>query len=629
MYTPISVDLKSIPYQREDGGSLYYRETNSIQNPYWTVENALTGQSVDRFFGNASLNYKISDHVNIAYRYGLDIYNENTFYGQQKGGVSGNTLGIYRTQSIRNSVTDHNLSINFNKDLSKNLNLKLIGGFNSNSIYFKRDGIESTNQIAYGTLKHWNFTNASSTNSFNGIDFQTETKNNVLGVYADLSLGYKDYLYFNASARNDWTSTLETDNNSLLYPSTSISFIPTSAFDGLKSDGKGLNYLKLRAGYGSSAGFPDVYSTRNTLSLTGRAFIDNEGNVISSNTTSNFLGNPDLKPESISEIEFGIDARLLNNRVGINASVFKKKTTDLITNKNIDPATGYTSTTINGGDMQVKGLELDLDLHLVKSFSEGFNWRTNINFYADESLVTRLPDGIEQIIIGNSFSEDAKNAAIVGEPFGVFIGDKIETDDTGNRIINASEGSYVVNTEDVVIGDPNPDWTATLDNNFTYKGFSFGATLGYRHGGDIFSKTAVTLLSRGIIDFPFDRLGSYVLPGVNPDGNVNTTQIGATDIAFSNWLGVDELEIWDGTTIRISDVRIGYALSAKMLEKTPFSALSFTLTGSNLWYKAVNFPKGVNFDTNVLSSGVGNNIGMDYFSGPSSKRYGFSIKAQF
>lgn len=634
MYTPRSVDLTNIPFTRADGGSLYYRETNSIQNPYWTVANSKTGQNVDRFFGNASLMYALNDNLNISYRYGLDIYNENSFYGQNKGGIDGNQLGIYRTQKIRNSIADHNLSINYDKDLSENLNLKLVGGFNSNSVRFERDGVESTGQIAAGVLKHWNFTTPSTSNSFNGINFQRLTQNNTLGFYGDVSLGYKDYLYVNASARNDWTSTLESANNSLLYPSASISFIPTNAFEWLRSDGYGLNDLKIRAGYGSSAGFPNVYSTRNTLELTGRAFIDESGNVVSSNTTADRLGNPALEPETVTEIELGIDARLLNNRVGVNASVFKKKTKDLITRKDLDPSTGFADTFLNGGDLEIKGIEVGLDLHIIKSMDNGFNWRTNVNFYADESLITRLPEGIDQIIIGNFFNADAKNAAIVGQPYGILIGDKIQRDPEGNKVITASTGAYVVDPEDVVIGDPNPDWTTSLDNDFTYKGVSFGVTLDYRHGGDIFSKTSATLLNRGIIDFPYDRLGSYVLPGVNAtaDPNVfvpNTTQIGATDIAFSNWLGTDELEIWDGTTVRLRDVRLGYALSSKMLEQTPFASLSFTLTGSNLWYRAVNFPKGVNFDTNTLANGVGNNIGLEYFSGPSSKRYGFSIKATF
>lgn len=631
MYTPISVNLQGIPFERADGGSLYYRETNSIQNPYWTVKNAKTGQVVDRYSTNLNLSYELSENTTLSYRYGLDTYNENSFYGQNKGGIDGNPLGIYRTQYIRNSISDHNISLNYDKDLTSDLNLKTIVGFTSNSITFERDGLESSKQIAFGVLKHWNFTEVASTNNVGttALNIQRYTSENTLGAYLDATLGYKDYIYLNGSVRNDWTSTLETNNNSLLYPSGSLSFIATNAFEGIKSDGNGLNYLKLRVGYGSSAGFPDVYSTRNTLALSGRSFVDEGGNVISSNTTSNVLGNPNLKPERVSEIEAGIDSRFLNNRVGLNVSVFKKKTTDLITDKDLDPSTGYTFTTLNGGDMEVKGIEADLDMHIIQNFDNGFNWRTTINFYADESLITRLPDGIDKIIIGNFSSADPKNTALVGEPFGVFTGDRIKTDDQGNRIITKSNGNYDVDPEDVVIGDPNPDWISSLDNTFSYKGFTLSASLSYRHGGDIFSRTASTLLNRGSIEFPFDRLGTYVLPGVNPDGGVNATQIGATDIAFSNWLGIDELEIWDGTTIRLADVSLGYSLSSESLKGSPLSSLSFTLSGSNLWYRAVNFPKGVNFDTNTLSAGVGNNIGIDYLAGPSSKRYGFSVKATF
>ncbi|MCW5516781.1 SusC/RagA family TonB-linked outer membrane protein [Muriicola sp. Z0-33] len=630
MYTPRSVDLSGIPFERiTDGGNLYYRESNSIQNPRWTVKNSKTGQKVDRFFGNFNMTYQLSDNLNANYRYGIDIYNESSFYGQNAGGPDGNALGLYRTQSIRNAIKDHNFTLNYDKDLTDDLNLKVIVGANANSVLFERDGLESNRQIVFGVLKHWNFTDVSSTNSFNEINFQRTAKNNTVGFFGDITLGYKNYLYLNGAVRRDWTSTLESDNNAITYPSASVSFIATNAFEQIRSDKWGLNDLKIRFGYGSSAGFPDVYSTRNTLSLSGRSFVKEDGSVVSANTTSDILGNPALKPETVSELELGIDARLLDRRLGINASIFKRKTEDLITNKDLDPSTGFTNSTLNGGDLEVKGVEVDLDVDVFRSQTRGFAWNTNINFYADESLVTRLPEGIDQIIIGNFFNADAKNAAIVGKPFGVLIGDAVRRDADGNKIITTSNGFYDFDPDDTVIGDPNPDWTSSLTNTFKFKGFSLSALLSYRHGGDIYSKTAVTLLSRGVIDFPFDRLGSFVLPGVGADGSPNTTQIGASDIAFENWLGGDEFEIWDGSTLRLAEVSVGYELSSKALEKTPFTSMSFKVSGSNLWYKAFNFPDGTNIDTNTLANGVGNNIGLEYFSGPSSRRYGFSVKASF
>ena len=627
MYTPRSVDLMGMPYQRADGGSLYYRTSNSIQNPRWTVDNSKVRNKTNRFFGSANLKYDITDDINVVYRYGIDTFTEGQQYGQNKGGVDGNRLGIYRTTNITNMIVDHNVSANFKQQFTELIGLTAVVGFNSNSVSYSQDGIESNKQIAFGTLKHWNFEDASATNSFNGNNLQYENKVNTYGVFADLTLSYDDYLYVNGSVRNDWTSTLEESNNTILYPSGSLSFIASNFFEELDS-ATFLDYLKLRLGYGSSAGFPSAYSTRNTLSLTGRAFVSPGGALSSSNTTSNFLGNPNLKPELVSEFEIGMDTRMFNNRVGINLSYFNKKTKDLITNKDLDPSTGFTRTTLNGGDLEVQGVELDLDLSLIQQF-DGLSWNANINFYADESLVTSLPEGIDQIIIGNYFNADAKNAAIEGQPFGVLIGDKIRRDDAGNKVINAATGNYIIDPQDVVIGDPNPDFLLNFDNTFKFKNFKLNVGMGYRHGGDIFSKQAVTLLSRGIIDFPFDRLGTYILPGVNVDGSPNTTQIGATDIAFSNWLGTDELEVWDGTTIRLREISLGYDFKGALLDKLPFSSLNIAVSGTNLWYKAVNFPEGVNFDTNTLSTGVGNNIGIEYFSGPSSKRYGFTINASF
>jgi outer membrane receptor protein involved in Fe transport len=231
---------------------------------------------------------------------------------------------------MRNVIKDHNLTVNYSRELSSELELRTILGFNSNSVSFERDGLESSKQIAYGTFKHWNFLESSSRNSFTDTNLQRETTNNVFGVFADLTLSYNDYLFLNGSVRKDWTSTLEEGNNSLLYPSGSLSFIASNMFEEIK-DSKVFNYLKVRFGYGSSAGFPNTYRTRNTLSLTGRAFIDGKGDLYSSNTTSNRLGNPNLTPELVSEIEFGIDTRLFSDKVGLNVSYFKKKTKDLIT----------------------------------------------------------------------------------------------------------------------------------------------------------------------------------------------------------------------------------------------------------------------------------------------------------
>ena len=121
-----------IPYQRQDGGSLYYRETNGIQHPLWTVENNLAGQKTTNVFSSFSTLYDVTDNLSLAYRFGFNTYSENGFYAMNKGGIDGNPLGLLRTTNIVASNYDHNFSINYDKDLNDKLNLKAIVGFNSN-----------------------------------------------------------------------------------------------------------------------------------------------------------------------------------------------------------------------------------------------------------------------------------------------------------------------------------------------------------------------------------------------------------------------------------------------------------------------------------------------------------------
>ncbi len=628
-YTPRNVDLINIPFQRADGGSLYYRETNGIQHPLWTVENVKTGQKTTNIFSSFSTVYSVNDNLSLAYRFGFNTYTENGFYAQNRGGIDGNPLGLLRTTSIVNTILDHNFSINYDKDLSDKFNFKGILGFNSNRIEFDRDGVESTNQVVFGILRHFNFTQQSTTNSFSNLPLQSQSRESTYGVFGDLTLGYEDYLYLNVQGRNDWTSTLETDNNTVFYPSASLSFIPTSAIDGLQS--KALNYLKLRLGYGSSAGFPPTYSTRTTLSLNGNLFVDGDGNNLSGNDTSFQLGNADLVPELVTEFEAGIDAKLWDNRIGLNTSVFKRKTTDLITLRELPPSEGFTQQYINAGTLENEGIEVGLTYDMFRN-PDGFNLDFGLTFYADEPVITELPDGVNNITIGGPTTvADARNAAVEGQPYGVFLGSKVETDDAGNLLVG-DDGIYIASASiDNVIGDPNADYTANLRTNIGYKNLRLSVDLAYRQGGDIYSRTVSTLQNRGVIEFPFSREGTYILPGVNQNsGQPNNVQVNATDIAFDAWLfGPANFKIYDGTMLRLNEVSLSYDFSDKMLNGTPFSNINVTLLGSNLWYRAFNTPKDANFDPNVNSAGVSNAQGLDFFSGPSAARYGFSLKFEF
>ncbi|MEN1785312.1 MAG: SusC/RagA family TonB-linked outer membrane protein [Bacteroidota bacterium] len=633
LYTPRSVDLTNLPFQAADGRSVYYRSGNDIQNPYWTVANAKTAQETDRFIGNTSITYEINNWMNLTYRLGLDTYSEFNFYGQNKGGVDGVPLGVLRTTTVRNSIWNHDLILTAEKSFSEDLNLNIIAGANSRRDEYAQDGIESQGQLVFGVLEHYNFTTPSAVNSLvrtGNPNLNQNFEENLVGVYLDLTLSYKDILFLNAVGRNDWSSTLEQENNSLFYPGASVSFIPTSAFEGIQGDG--LNYLKFRFGYGSSAGFPTPFSTRSVLGLNSRNLVDLNGNVISANSVDNELGNRDLKPERVQEFELGLDSRLFN-RLNLNVSLFQKTTTDLITDRALDSSTGFQTTTVNIGEIQSEGIEIDFDLDVLKAQKNGIGVNLAGNFSAIETTVTDLADGTNNILLTDGVSGDASNYAVEGRPFGVLLGSTIQRDNEGNRLVNDA-GRYLFDPTISEIGDPNPDWTAALIPTITFKNFTLSANLQYRHGGDIYSITTAALLGRGVVDFddPIDRESQYVLPGVKAsDGTPNDVAISSTEYGFNTFFSgnINEINVFDGTTIRLQEASLGYSVPKKLLERTPLGNLSFTISGQNLWYDAVNFPDNVRYDTNSSSTGVGNGQGLDFITGPSARRYGFTVRATF
>jgi TonB-linked SusC/RagA family outer membrane protein len=340
LYTPRHVDLFGLPFQSVDGRSIYYRSGNDIQNPRWTLRNAKTASSTNRLFGNVNVKYNFNENNFLNFRTTLDTYSENTSNSQNRGGVLGNVTGFHNTSQNTSFVFDNNLSYNGQWDINDKNNLTYIVGATTRHNSYETFYQSSTDQLVFGVLNHFNFVNQ--------VARQSRFTDNTIGAYLDATYGYDGYLFGNVSLRNDWTSTLETENNSILYFGASASFVPTLAFPSIKGDI--LNYMKFRIGYGQSAGFPTVYSTRNTLGLTPRGF-DSNGNIILFNTVSNRLGNPDLKPERVGELELGIDSRLFKSRLGLNVSLFNKKTQDLISDRNLDPSSGYTVTRINSGEL--------------------------------------------------------------------------------------------------------------------------------------------------------------------------------------------------------------------------------------------------------------------------------------
>ena len=626
-FTPRSIDIQGLPFEDPvTGGSVYYRQDNTIQHPLWTVANAESQQETNRVFGQASIQYDINDNLNIIYRAGLDIYSENNIQSQNRGGINSNSgdirlaSGVYETWNNTNTIWDHNIVLNGDYDITEKVGSTFNLGATSRREIFDQNGVASDGQQVFGVLRHFNFLNQN--------EIQNFVERNLVGVYGQLDIDYDNQVYLTLAGRNDWVSNFAPDNRAQFYPSASLSWIPTTTFDAIKSENV-LNYLKFRAGLGVSANFESSsYPVANTLILDTQDANDNSGTNIVSNTTGNRLGNPDLKPETLEEFEIGIESRWWNNRITLDASAYTRTTNDLILNRPLDATSGFTFTDTNIGEIKSEGIEVDLSVDWFQAKKEdGFSWTTSANFTTYETTVEDLGVDTDQIVY--SGFGNLGNAAIEGEPLGVFFGSRVQRDTNGNLVVGG-DGNYVQDPTDGIIGDPNPEWTGNIINTLSYKNFTLSFQFNYQQGGDVYSSTIATLLGRGLITETLNREDTYILPGVDQNGNVNNLQINNSTFWFSNILfGPSELQVYDATTLRLQEASLSYRLPSKWLDRTPFGSLVFTVSGQNLWFRAFNTPKGANFDPNTSGLGVGNGFGFDFINGPSSRRYGMSIKASF
>lgn len=621
LFTPRSVDLGGLPFENPvDKSSTYYRGGNDIINPNWLVKNFQNTSDVKRFFNSTSLNYDVNDNFSVTYRLGLDTYSETQEKRYNRGAGSGNAniqTGLYSTANIVNTIWNQDLILNWKKEFSEKFGMSALLGGNSRYDTFNRFGIESVNQLAYGLFNHSNFTSSNPA----GLNYIQEQRR--MGIYANLTFDYSNYLYLNVSARNDWTSTVEKENRRILYPGVSVSFIPSTAFDWNSST---INDLKLRLGYGTSAGFPNPYSTRNTLAQNPIAF--DRGGLTQTHSVSNALGNPNLRPELQEELEFGVEAVMFNNKLRFDLSLYEKNTNDLITRAPIDPSTGFTSTAINVGKIRTRGVELQANITPVSTAS-GFTWNSIVNFGLYRSVTMSLGDGLEEIVVAGFTT--LGNFAIPGEPFNVIKGIGFARDEQTGLPIILSNGLQKQDPELKILGDPNPRWTGSWINTFSYKGFTLNAMLEYRHKGAIFSNTVTGTLARGVtLDPVIDREMTFIMPGVKEDGTPNDIQISASDYFFGGYhLGADEANVFDGSMIRLRELSLGYELPTSLMAKTPFKRASIAVSGSNLWFRALNFPPNMNYDVDVLGTGVGNGLGFDFVTGPSSRRFGGTVTLAF
>lgn len=613
LYIPRNIDITTLPYEHpQTGASIYYR---SSENPLWVINNTGKYDDIVRIFGSINVNYELSDKWSLSYRVGIDNNQQDEFDYSNKGGFDDNEFGFLELDYDKRVTIDQSVILSLNNvELGENIGLEAQIGVNSKYLKGKSINSFSVDQNVFDFFRPSNFNVTSAGYS--------EYNENLAGLFAQAEFSYDDFLYVTLSGRNDWGSTVEQENRTIFYPGASFSFIPTSAFD-IRSDG--LNYLKIRAAYGTSSGYPSRFKTRSILETNPRRFVTVDGQIIITNSTDEEFANPNLKPELHKEFEFGIEGSFWNSRITLEASVFKRISENQILEAERPPSTGYTETLINAGRIDTKGLEIDLGIDVLKA--KDFMWNMRNIFTKYDSEVIDLPQN--EISLGNS------RFAIEGEPLGILKGSYVMRDDEGNILINPANGEVYISSEqgkpDRIIGSAIPDFIYTNINDISYKGFTLSTQFEYRKGGRIESASVENLVERGVTRDTENREGTFVIPGVMGDpaaevalldvnGNKipNNIQVDANRTVFSNIYNADGYSTWDATVIRLREVSLGYTFNnLKGIE-----SITISLSGRNLWYNAPDFPKYVNFDPE-------NDGGFGDQNVPTTKRFGLGIAITF
>jgi outer membrane receptor protein involved in Fe transport len=621
--TDASWNWNTAAYLSNTGGNLSKGAYHD--NPYWVQYENYNNDSRDRVFGNINLNYKINSYLNFTARTSVDYYS-SLFENRVAVGSVG--TASYRKVVSTFRENNYDLLLNFDKNITKDINLKALLG---NNISQRRS--TSTDAITNGGLivpGYYALANSAKTPA---APVESDVAKEIDGVFGGFTLTYQQFLSLDATIRRDASSTLPVGNNVYYYPSVSGSFI----FSKLVPQLTWLSFGKLRANYAEVGGDAPSYSLQNTFNA-GTAF--NSLALFTASTTNN---NPNLRSEKTQSYEIGADASFLHGRLGFDLTYYNAKTLDQITPITPSTATGYTSFYVNGGTVQNSGLELSINATPVKT--RDFSWNINVNWSKNTSEVLSLYGGQPSYAITSW--QKGQLVAEVGKAWGILRG----TDYTylnGQPIVN-SKGYYVFNTNTKSdIGDINPNWIGGITNSFKYKNWGLSFLIDTKQGGSVYSLDLDYGSYSGLypetggkndlgnsVRKPIANGGGIILPGVTADGKPNTTRIDASDInnggfSFSSADGFSQpLKhfVYDASYVKLRELSISYSLPQSVLSKISFvRGIDFSLTGRNLLIISKNLPYA---DPEQGQASGNASIGFQNAAYPSIRAYAFNVKIKF
>ncbi len=587
-------------------------------NAYWGWFENFTTDTRNRYFGNFVLNYQITDWLSALARFTFDTYDELREQRTEVGSVS---IPGYTRQDRSLAEYNYDLILNANKSLSEKLNLVGTLGFNLR----RNEWNNTSSRTSDGLLIPDLFTLSNSEGPI--VSSQYDATKLVDGFYAQASFGYNSLAYLEGTYRTDRSSALPRTNNRYNYWSVTGSLIFSQI---LEQDW--LTFGKLRANYGLVGNDTDPFRVLNTFDVITPPF---NGGLASNPDSRN---NENLRPEEQRNWEVGMELIFLDRRAGLDVSYYDNQNIDQITQVPISDATGFQSILLNAGTIENKGWEIQLYGSPIKLAD--FKWDLRVNWTRNRSQVIELAEGVDNLQL--AFFQQASLNAVPGEPYGTIRGTNFVFNDNGQPIVDEFGFYLVSETNNEVIGDINPEWTAGILNGFTYKNISLSFLIDIKKGGDLFSLDTFYGYTTGIYDFSAAKnelgnpirdpvtngpdSGGILLPGVQADGSPNTVRGDMS--TFINPVGFyapEAYHVYDAGFVKLREASITYTLGQKILSKLPISSGSISFIGRNLWIIDKNVP----YSDPEAGLSAGNLQGFQVGTYPAVREIGCNLKVQF
>ena len=620
----IPLDVVKGPYgtgSKEDGYELNYFGNIFLTNPYFSAYRSIRGDNTDRILGSLSLKYDLTDWAYVLARAGTD----NAFREESSLAAAYGTAFAPKGQYFEDftSIVQNNyeLILGGNKSFGK-VDLDYLVGVSSWRKEYEKKGVYGLELVVPFFESINNIASANKT-----YDFFETGQNSIFG---NLNIGFDNWLYLNFSAREDQFSTLSPDNNSSVYPSAGASIILSEKLD-LPSL---FSFVKLRGSWAQvGGGGPNPYATIQTYSL-----LEQHGSANTGDFSSFNISNPFLSPYTSTEIEFGTNLRLFDNKLEIDAAIYNRNTTNDILSTQISGTSGWTGTTVNVGELENKGFELLVNWNVI---SKGdFRWNTSFNYAHNKSKALNLGtdasgNPIEKLTFGNSrLMIDSVNH-LLGEPLGVIMGYKHLTSPDGQKYYDANGDPVRTPTYETLGLSIHPK-VGGISNTFSYKNWSLYSLIDFRMGGSIFAGSNRNWYRYGLHEDTLQgRNGEYTVSGLlYANGAPTTTPVNQAIPAEridNYWFAYGQLTenlIYDASFGKLRELSLKYTFPREILENTFMDSASLSAVGRNLLLLWSHTQNG-NVDPESAFSGARGFQGLEYNSVPLTTNIGINLNVKF